>query len=89
MYGNAYETDRNRQMQAIGMAPQFANQAYTDAGQLMKVGQIKQDQAQQGNDFAYSQYQDEQNLPYKQLAAMSGIFGSYPGGSTTTSGGGK
>lgn len=91
MYGNAYETDRNRQMQSIGMAQQFGNQAYTDAGQLLNAGQIQQDQAQQGADFNYQQFQEQQNLPYKNLAAMSGVFGSMPGQSSTTtqSGGGK
>lgn len=93
MYGGAYDTDKARQMQAIGMAPTFGNQAYQDAGQIMNVGQIQQDQAQKPLDFNYQQYQDQQNLPYKQLAAMSGVFGSGLGGSsqtqTTGSGGGK
>lgn len=91
MYGQAYETDRNRQMQSIGMAPQFANQAYTDASQLLNAGQLQQDQAQQGLDFNYQQFQEQQNDPYKKLAAMSGVFGSFPGQSSTTtqSGGGK
>jgi len=92
MYGNAYETDRARQMQGIGMAQQFGNQAYTDAEQLLKVGQIQQDQAQQQKDFNYQQFQDKENLPYKQLAAMSGVFSSGLGGSSTSTqsgGGGK
>lgn len=91
MYGQAYETDRNRQMQSIGMAPQFANQAYTDASQLLNAGQLQQDQDQQGLDFNYQQFQEQQNDPYKKLAAMSGVFGSFPGQSSTTtqSGGGK
>lgn len=91
MYGNAYETDRARQMQGIGMAQQFGNQAYTDAGQLMNAGQIMQDQAQQGLDFGYQQFQEQQNDPYKKLSAMAGVFGSFPGQSSTTtqSGGGK
>lgn len=91
MYGNAYETDRNRQMQGIGMAQQFGNQAYTDAEQLLKAGQVQQDAAQQDADFAYQQFQDEENLPYKQLAAMSGVFGTNLGSMTTAkqSGGGK
>lgn len=91
MYGNAYETDRGRQMQGIGMAQQFGNQAYTDAGQLLNAGQIMQDQQQQGLDFGYQQFQERQNDPYKKLAAMSGVFGSFPGQSSTTtqSGGGK
>lgn len=93
MYGNAYETDRNRQMQSIGMAQQFANQDYQDAGQLLNAGQVRQDQAQQAKDFNYQQYQEQQDLPYKQLAAMSGVFGSNLGGSASTQqkggGGGK
>ena len=91
MYGSAYETDKKRQMQSIGMAPQFGNMAYQDAGQLINAGNMQQDQAQQGLDFNYSQFQDWQNDPYKKLAAMSGVFGSFPGQSSTTtsSGGGK
>ena len=91
MYGQAYETDRARQMQGIGMAQQFGNQAYTDAEQMLKAGQVLQDQAQQDKDFDYQQFQEKENLPYKQLAAMSGVFSSGLGSQTTskTSGGGK
>lgn len=91
MYGNQYQFDQGQRMQAIGMAPTFGNAAYQDANQLMNAGQVMQDQQQQGLDFAHSQYQDAQNLPYKQLASMSGVFGSGLGGSSTTqqSGGGK
>lgn len=89
MYGQAYDQDRARQMQAIGMAPQFGNQAYSDAQQLLNAGQIQQDQSQQGLDFKYQQFQDAQNLPYKQLAGMAGPFGSNLGSTTTQSGGGK
>ena len=94
IYGGAYAQDQANRMQAIGMAPQFGNQAYQDASQLLNVGQIQQDQAQNPLDFQYQQYQEAQNLPYKQLAAMSGVFGSNLGSSSTTqsnqsSGGGK
>lgn len=84
MYGNAYDSDQNRRLQAINSAPTFANQAYTDAAQLASAGQTKQDQAQQNLDYGYSQYQDQQNLPYRQLAAMSGVFNSNLGGTSTT-----
>ena len=91
MYGGAYQNDRANQMQAIGMAPQFAQQGYQDAGQMMNAGQILQDQSQKNLDFGYQNYQDAQNLPYKQLSAMSGVFGSNLGSNSTTqsSGGGK
>ena len=91
MYGQAYDQDKQRQMQSIGMAQQFGNQAYQDAGQLLNAGQLQQDQAQQQKDFNYEQFQEQQNLPYKQLAAMGGAFSGAPGQSSTTSstGGGK
>jgi hypothetical protein len=91
MYGNAYEGDQARRLQAAGMAPTFANQDYQDGQQLLNAGQILQDQAQQGKDFRYQQFVEKQDLPYKQLAAMSGVFGTNLGGSakTTQSGGGK
>ena len=93
MYGAAYETDKNRQLQSIGMAQDFGNQAYTDAGQLLNAGQIQQDQQQQQKDFDYTQFQEQENLPYKQLAAMSGVFGSNLGAASSTEstggGGGK
>ena len=89
MYGQAYDADQNRRLQAINMAPTFGNAAYNDANNLMKAGQIMQDQQQQNLDFNFSQFQDAQNLPYKQLAAMSGVFQTQPFGSSTTTSGGK
>lgn len=89
MYGQAYETDRNRQLQSIGMAPQISQAGYQDAAQLLQAGQIQQNQAQQERDFAYQQFQEEQNLPYKQLSAMGAPFSSGLGQIQTTSGGGK
>ena len=91
MYGQAYDQDKQRQMQSIGMAQQFGNQAYDDAGKMMAAGQTLQDQQQQGLDFQYQQSQDAKNDDYKKLAGMSGVFGSNLGqsASTTQSGGGK
>jgi hypothetical protein len=90
MYGNAYNTDRANQMSALQLAPTYGNQTYNDASQLMKAGGQMQDQAQQGKDFAYNQFQEKQNTPYKQMSAYTGLLGS--SGSTSTqssSGGGK
>lgn len=84
MYGGAYENDANRRMQGIGMAPTFGNAAYQDAQQLLGAGQMLQDQQQQGMDFNYQQFQDASNLPYKNLAAMSGVFNSNLGSTSTT-----
>ena len=38
IYGGAYDAERNRQQQAIGMASGLANQDYVDLGQLASVG---------------------------------------------------
>lgn len=91
MYSDNYQADANRRLSAIGQSQAFGNQAYTDANQLMQAGQTLQDQQQQGMDFNYQQFQEEQNLPYKNLAAMSGVFGSNLGSQSTTkqSSGGK
>lgn len=91
MYGGAYDTDQANRMNALQLAPTYGKTAYDDANQLLKAGQIQQDQNQNNLDFGYQQYQDAQNLPYKQLAAMSGVFGSNLGSSSTTqqTGGGK
>jgi hypothetical protein len=79
------------QLQSAQLGLQYGNQKYADADQMLKAGQIQQDQKQQGLDFNYQQFQEKENLPYKQLAAMSGVFSSGLGSQTTskTSGGGK
>ena len=85
--------NRNDQMksQYLNLAPTYGNQAYTDGDQLMQAGQMFDDKDQQNLDARYQSYLDEQNLPYKQLAAMSGVFGSGLGNTASTkqSGGGK
>jgi len=90
MYGGAYNADRANQMSALSLAPQYGQQKYQDAAQLMKVGGQVQDQGQQQKDFNYNQFQEQQNLPYRQMAAYSGLLGSSgsTGTSTTTPNGG-
>jgi hypothetical protein len=90
-----YQNWMGSNLNALGMLPTFSNAAYQDAGQLMNVGNMQQDQSQQNLDFNYQQFLDRQNLPYQQLAAMAGVFGSQPFGSSSSSttnssgGGGK
>lgn len=89
MYGGAYNTDQANRMQAINMAPTYGNAAYTDAGQLLQAGNTQQNNAQNNLDFAYQQFQNQQDYPIKQLGAMSGVIGQNMGQTTTQSGGGK
>lgn len=79
-----YQNWAGNNLNAAGQALGYGNQAYTDASQLLRAGQIQQDQAQQGNDFAFQQYQSAQQLPYQQLAAAAGVFGSQPYGASST-----
>lgn len=89
MYGSAYGQDQANRMQAIGMAPTFANAAYQDAGQLLNAGNLQQQQQQQKLDFGYQQFQDAQNNPYKKLQTIGSVVGQSQGSTTTSSGGGK
>lgn len=88
MYGNAYNNDRANQMQALSLAPTYGNQKYTDAAQLLNAGNTQQNNVQQNRDFAYQQFQDAQNDPYKKLQAIGGVVGQNMGSTTTTTGGG-
>lgn len=87
-----YQSWMGNNLQAANLGQQYGNQAYQDAGQLMNAGQFTQDAGQRNKDFAFNQFQDQQNTPYKQMAAYSGLLGASgsTGSSTTTqSGGGK
>lgn len=88
MYGQAYGQDQANKMQAIGMAPTFGNAAYQDASQLLNAGNIQQQQAQNPMDFAYQQFQQQQEHPYKQLQATGSVLQGNMGSQTTQSGGG-
>lgn len=90
MYGAAYGQDQNNRLQAISMAPSVNQAGYQNAQQLLNAGQIQQNQNQNNLDFNYQQFQDQQNLPYKQMAAYSGVLGNAGlNSTTTTTGGGK
>lgn len=91
MYGGAYNTDQANKLSALGLQGGVQQSAYTGAGQLLNAGNLQQQQSQDKADFAYQQFQDQTNDPYKKLQAMSGVFGT-PGFQTQTtkqSGGGK
>ena len=84
MYGNAYNTNQANQLQALGMAQSYGNQAYTDASQLLRAGDTMQDQSQNNLDFGYEQWQQQQDDPYKKLQAMTGVMSNTAGSTTTT-----
>lgn len=83
MYGQAYDQDRARQMQALGMAPTYGNQAYQDAAQLLNSGALQQANKQQGLDFNYQQFVEGREQPYKNLQAMGAPFSQNMGSTTS------
>jgi hypothetical protein len=86
MRSNAYNTERGYQQQAMGMAPQFAQNDYMDSAQLLNAGAQQQTfnngyQAQQ-NQF----FQDARNYPQQQLQNYGSNLGiSNTGGTTSQS----
>lgn len=87
IYGGNYDAERNRQQQAVGMAPQLAATDYTDLDKLMGVGQYRQGQEQQGIDANRERYDYYQNLPMQNLQSFNSILngGMALNGSSTSS----
>lgn len=81
-----YNTERANQMQSLSMAPQYANQDYADALQLMNVGQMAQDNTQKNMDVDYGNWQAAQAYPRQQLDVMRNAIGINGGGTTTQTG---
>jgi hypothetical protein len=85
---------RNDQLrsQMLGLAPGYENEAMNVANNFGQQANMYQDNYQQQLDALYQNWTDQQNDPYKKLAAMSGVFGSGLGNTATTKssgGGGK
>lgn len=82
MRNSAYNTDRAQQMQAMGMAPQFANQDYQDTSQLLNAGAQQQtfNNAYQGQQNQF--FQDARNYPQSQLSNYGANLG-LPSSQTT------
>jgi len=73
IYGNAYNTDRQLQQQALGSAIPLANQDYVDLAQLRGAGQSVEGLAQE---YAAQ--------PANALNQYLGQVGAIPAGTTTT-----
>lgn len=86
MRGADYTNERNRQMQAAGLAPGAAAAGYNDSQQLFNAGAAQNAPLQQNMDFAYQQWTDQQNDPYKRLTATGAPFGANLGSVGTQTG---
>jgi hypothetical protein len=79
-----YDQERGRQMQAMGMAPSFANQDYQDLNALQGVGNTIQGQDQKMLTDQYNRFLDSKNYPNQQLDVMRNALSGVNFGSNTT-----
>ena len=83
-YGQNYENERNRQLQAWGAAPGLAGQDYADFQKLMGVGDINRQYNQDLLNQRYQDWTDWYNYPLKQLDVLGNTIGLSIGNSGTT-----
>jgi hypothetical protein len=80
LYANNYNTERSNQLQSMQLAPQMQNMGYTDAKQLLGVGDIQRSYTQDLLNQQYGDWQAAQNQPYANLdvlqKALSGSIGN-------------
>ena len=81
-----YGDERNRMLQAAGMAPSLANTDYQDIAQLGQVGAIREGKAGEVLKDDMARWDFEQNIEAKKLRDyMTAIAGGSFGGSSSTS----
>jgi hypothetical protein len=79
-----YNNGQSRGLQALGMAPTFANQDYTDLSALGQAGQTYQTNNQAQLTSGYNNYLDARNYPTQQLGAFGTALGQAVGNQGTT-----
>lgn len=80
--GQDYANERGRMLQALGMAPQIANQDYTDAERLISAGQGFQQQEQANLSDQYGRFREARDYPREQLGVLGQGLGMNFGSQT-------
>ena len=82
-----HEAERNRQMQAAGMAPNLTSSAIGSLGQIASLGNIERLYNQQLLDSQYGDFTDQRDHGWNQLNRLGSLFGATQGSMprTTTS----
>lgn len=83
MRSNAYNSGLSFMGQALGMAPGYANQDYTDLQHLTDVGTQAQGFAQGAQNQNQAWWQEAQNYPMQRLGFMGQALGVNSGGTQT------
>jgi hypothetical protein len=77
------EAERNRQMAAVGAAPQMAQADYADIQRLLTVGGAKEAQSAAQLQDEMNRFNFAQNLPQAKLSQYANLYSSAPQGSQT------
>jgi hypothetical protein len=80
-----YAQERQNQMAAIGMAPQFAAQDYEDLARLAEVGRRREEFAQARIDDDIARFDAAQMEPWERLARYAEMIQGNYGSSTASS----
>ena len=80
-----YNQGQGRALQALSLAPSFAQNDYNDIAQMQNAGSAYQKQNQAQLDSSYQQYMDAQNYPQKQLDVFGNALGKLNWGQQSTS----
>jgi hypothetical protein len=64
LYGQNYQNERNRQLQAASLAPQIGQMSYMDANQMLNVGELEDAKAQQNVTDQFNRYMFNQERPF-------------------------
>ena len=70
----AYQAERARQMQALGMAPVMQQMAYQDPKALLGIGDVLQQQEQRELDYLLGEFMQAQQYPYMQQQHLGGLI---------------
>jgi len=79
----AAEAERQRQMAAVGAAPQMAQADYADIQRLLTVGGAKEAQGAAELQDAMNRFNFQQNIPQAKLSQFANLFSSVPQGTQT------
>jgi len=83
-YGQNYAAERAAQQRMSALAPQFAQQDYTDAQALLGVGDVRRQANQDVLNMQYEDFMNQQNQPYKNLDVLANALRASVGGGGQT-----
>ncbi len=84
MRGNAYNTERGYQQQALNLAPAYSGMEFGNAQALQDAGQTQQSQQQTELTDAYQKWMQAQGYDANQLGVMGNALGTLRGNGTQT-----